>query len=190
MAGLIDGARTAPEPTSDEQDSGTADQAVTPSAVRSKMNLPAKLQKPYQLMVLACKKLLYSEQMEPQVRQTLSAPGSVSQKIGHGTVMLVGLVLSQTNNTVPPDLIIPVATEMAAEIGDFLRKVGVKVTDHDIAEGMAIMVEEILERAGVKLEQLPQLLAQQGQGAQQAPGPQAAAGAPPVAPDGRVMEGA
>lgn len=172
MAGMIDKARNAPAPASSKKDSGT----VTPDSVRAKMKLPAGMEVPYEKIVLVAKKIMYSQQLKPQVMQLLKGPGTIGQKLGNGVVALMAIVQSQTNNTLPPQLIIPVATEMVAEAGDFMRKAGAKVTDHDIAEGMAVMVGEILQRAGMGPEQVQQILAQQG--------------APAVSPDGQPQQGA
>lgn len=192
MAGLIDGAQKAPASTgktSPKKDSS----AVNPAMVRAKMSIPPQLQDVYARLVLAAKKLLYSQQLKPQVEALLKGPGSIGDKLGHGAVALMAILHSQTNGNMPPQLIIPVATEMVAEAGDFLRKAGMKVTDDDIAEGMAVMVAEILQRAGVTPDKLPELLKQQGpvppQGAPDQPAG-APAPAPPVSPDGRPQMGA
>ena len=174
-------------PTSAGKDMPKKDSAaVTPDSVRAKMQIPANMQDGYERIVLAAKKVMYSPQMKPQMMELLRGPGTVGEKIGKGVVALMAILYSQSNNTLPPQLIIPAATEMVAEAGDFLRKAGMKVSDDDVAEGMATMIEEILSRAGVSPEQIPQLLAGDAQGGQMPAQP----GQPPqVAPDGRPQMG-
>jgi hypothetical protein len=158
MAEMKQGARNAPASVAPKKDSS----AVTPDSVRAKLSIPQDMQDGYQRIVLAAKKIMYSEQLKPQMMALLKEPGTTGEKIGKGVVALMAILYSQSNNTLPPQLIIPAATELVAEAADFLRKAGMKVSDDDVAEGMATMVEEILSRAGVEPEQIPELIAQQG----------------------------
>lgn len=171
MAGIIEQAKGAPP---EEESKG----GITPAAVRSQMTIPPDKADAYDRIVAAGKKILYSEQMQPQIDELIQAPGDMGEKIGQGVVGLIALLLDQSNGTLPPQLIIPAATELVAEVGDFLKQSGMKVSDADISEGMASMVEILMEKAGVSPEQLPELLKQQG-GAPAAP---AAPAAEPPAP--------
>lgn len=150
---------------------------ITPQSVRSQMKLSPELQAPYERVVAAGRKILYSEQMTPQIQELLRGPGDMGEKIGKGVVALMAIMIAKSNNTMPPQVIIPAATELVAEAGDFLRGAGAKVTDGDIAEGMAVMVQEILARSGITPDKIPALL-QQGGAPAQAAAPQAAAPAP------------
>ena len=166
MAEMNNMARQAPDTAGKsmpKEDSKAGSLSITPASMREKMKLPPNMQQPYERVVLAAKKIMYSEQMKPQMMELLKGPGTVGSKIGQGVVALMALLVSHSNNTIPPQLILPAATELVAEAGDFLRKVGMKVTDHDLAEGMAYMVGEILGRAGVTPDKIPDLLKQQGQ---------------------------
>lgn len=176
MAKMNRGGRQAPASTG-KATPGKDSSAVTPDSVRAKLNIPADMQDGYQRIVLAAKKVMYSEQMKPQMQELLKGPGTMGEKIGKGVVALMAILYSQSNNTLPPQLIIPAATELVAEAADFLSKAGMKVSDDDVAEGMATMVEEILSRAGVEPDQIPQLLSQQG------------GQAPAISPDGRPQMG-
>lgn len=178
MAGMIDEARNAPAPASGKEGSLT----VTADKVRGQMALQGDMADQYDRIVLAAKKIMYSKQMEPEMKKLLQGPGSDGQKIGQGVVAVMGMLYTYMNGAMPPQLIIPAATELVADAADFLSKAGLKITDDDVAEGMATMIEEILGRAGINPEQIPELLQQQQQ-----PSPQAQQAQPAVAPDGRPM---
>lgn len=180
MAGMIDEARNAPAPASGKEGSLT----VTADKVRGQMALQGDMADQYDRIVLAAKKIMYSKQMEPEMKKLLQGPGSDGQKIGQGVVAVMGMLYTYMNGAMPPQLIIPAATELVADAADFLSKAGLKITDDDVAEGMATMIEEILGRAGINPEQIPELLQQQQQ---QQPSPQAQQAQPAVAPDGRPM---
>lgn len=131
---------------------------ITPDSVRAKMNLPANMRQAYQTTVLAAKKIMYSDVMKPQIEELLKSQMTTGQKLGQGVVALMALLRNHTNNTLPPQLMFPVATEMVAEAADFLRKAGVNVGDRDIAEGMFVMVQSILQQAKIPMDQLPQVM--------------------------------
>jgi hypothetical protein len=179
MAGMIDEARNAPASVSGKKGSLT----VTADGVRAKMPLKGQQLEEYDRLVLAGKKIMYSEQLKPQMLALLKGPGTDGEKIGKGVVGVVGLLYTHLNGTMPPQMIIPVATELVADVADFLSKAGMQISDDDVAEGMATMIEEILGRAGISPEQIPELLQQQQQGGQQA-------GAAPATPMEESPEGA
>lgn len=185
MAGIIESAKSGKD-TEQAAAPAPAESAggdLSPQGVRAQMEgkLPSELRSAYERVVMAGKKVMYSEQMAPQIQELLKGPGDMGEKLGTGVAGLMALLVDKANGTMPPQLILPAATELVAEAGAFLRDAGAKVTDQDIAEGMAVMVETILSKAGVSLDQLPELLKQQGG---QAPEPTAAP-APPVTPDGK-----
>ena len=157
MAGIIASAKD-----SEPVDTVGQEAELTPASVRGQMQVPPEMQEPYERLVMAGKKILYSEAMAPQIQELLQAPGDIGSKIGQGVVALLALLIDKSNGTLPPQLIIPAGVELAVEAGAFLRDAGQKVTKEDIAEGTAVMVGEILQRAGVSMEQLPQLLGGQG----------------------------
>lgn len=123
------------------------------------MNIPKDMADQYDRLALAAKKIMYSDLLKPQMDALLQGPGSDGEKIGQGVVVVMALLITHMNGTMPPQMIIPVATELVADAGDFMAKAGFKISDADVAEGMAVMVEQILSSAGVNPEQIPELLA-------------------------------
>lgn len=182
MAGLINTQRQAEEAPDNSQPEaqaapaqpGQGGQDISADSVRSQMQIPPELQSAYERVVTAGKKILYSEQMAPDIQQMLQGPGDMGQKLGHGITALMALLVSKANGTMPPQIIIPAAIELLADAADMLKKAGSKITPQDTAEGMAVLVQTILENAGVSPEDLPQLVAQQGGGQAQGPAEEAA----------------
>jgi hypothetical protein len=155
MAGIIQ----------DVKSSQPAQGGVTPQALRAKMQIPPQLQGQYQSVVAAGRKIMYSPQMGGQIQQLLQGPGTMGDKLGQGVLALIAILLDKTNRGIPPQLIIPAAIELVAEAGDFLSHAGVKVTDQDKAQGVSAVIQQILQKSGVSMDQLPALLKQQQQGA-------------------------
>lgn len=156
-------------PPGQEQQEEAAE--LTPQAVRGQMQIPPELQDTYDRLVMAGKKVLYSEAMAPQIQELLRGEGELGEKLGQGVVALLAMLIDKSNGTLPPQLIIPAGVELVVEAGNFLKDAGQKVTKEDIAEGTAVLVGEILQRAGVSMDQLPQLLSGQ-QGAPEAETPE------------------
>lgn len=146
MAGIIE---------SEQQD-------ITPEGLRGQMQVPPEKMQTYQAVVAAAKKIMYSPQMDDQVRELMAGEGDMGTKLGTGVMGLMALVMDKAGGAIPPDLVIPAGLELVAEAGKFMKDAGAKVDKNDIAEGMAVFVEQILQRAGVSLDQLPQMLGQQG----------------------------
>lgn len=147
------------------------DAGLTPDAVQGKMQIPAKLRAAYDRVVLAGKKIMFSEQMAPEIQAALQGPGSTGEKIGNGVIGLLAILIDKSNGTMPPQIIIPVATTLTAEAGKFLKDAGVPVTSADIADGMGVVVETLLSKSGVSLDQVPQMLQGGGRPPQPTPAP-------------------
>ena len=130
--------------------------------VQSKMQIPPNLQQAYQRIILAGKKIMFSPQMTPQIATLLKGADTPGQKIGQGVVALMAMLISQSNHTLPPQLIIPCACELLIEFGNFLRSSGVQVGDSDIADGMAVMISTIMQRVGIAPDQLQGMLQSKG----------------------------
>lgn len=138
---------------------------VSPEGLRGQMNIPPEKFKTYQAVVDMAKKIMYAPQMDEQVSQLLKGEGDTGQKLGTGVLGLMALVVDRAGGAVPPDLIIPAGVELVSEAAKFLQDMGAKTDENDIAEGIAVFVEGVLQRAGVSLEQLPQMLGGQQGGA-------------------------
>ena len=163
---------------------GASGSQITPDSVRASMKLPPNLEAPYERVITAGKKIMYSPVMDDQITQLLKAPGTVGHKLGTGATALVALMIQQSNHTMPGQLIIPAATELLVWFAQYLRSAGLKVSDNDIAEGMSEMVAQIMQAAGLSPDKLQAALAAQKNGP--APNPAAAGatpgGPPPAAP--------
>lgn len=148
---------------------------INSAFVQSKMQIPPNLQVPFQKIMLAGKAIMYSQHMAPQIAALVKNDDPMGQKIGDGVVALMALLISQSNHTMPPQLIIPCATAFVTEFADFLRHAGLQVQDGDVAEGMSAMIGQIMQRVGITPQKLQAMLASKRGG--QPPGAPAA-GAP------------
>jgi hypothetical protein len=146
--------------------------------VKAKIQVPAELRKAYEQIILAGMKLMFDEKTHQAAMEALRGDGPIEQRLAKGVSDLMALLWQQSNQTLPPQLIIPAAVELLSEAADFLSEGGGEetLTVEQTGEAMRLMIGMILERFGVNKESV-QSYAQgqapaQGQGAPpaQAPG--------------------
>jgi hypothetical protein len=137
---------------------------ITPESVRAKMQLPPELKNAYERIVLAGKKVMYSEQTHSIMQQQLAGPGPIAQKLGVGVSRLLVMLINESKGSLPPSVLIPAGTELVAEAADFLKKSGQPVSDQDIGEAMSVMVEDLLKTFGMNPAKMQAALSQATQG--------------------------
>jgi hypothetical protein len=141
---------------------------ITSQSVRSKMKLPPPMQGPYARIVMAGQKIMFSQQMTPQITALMKGQGTLGQKIGNGVTALLAILIDQSNHTLPPQLLIPAGVELCTDFADLLRGSGVQVADNDTSEGIETMVAAVMQKLGVTPQKL---LAAKSGAAQQPPTP-------------------
>ncbi len=162
-------------------------QGLTPQAVREQMKLPPDMQEAYDRVVLAGMKIMFSPETSEMAMNVIAGDGPIDERLGEGIATLMGTMVKQSNNTMPPQLVIPAGVELLVAAGDYLKQSGAEpITDDDIGGALAVFSAKVLEAAGAKdPETLKQMLQQAGggmpQGAPQ-PGAAPAPGGPPQPP--------
>jgi hypothetical protein len=127
---------------------------LTPQAIQAQMHLNPQQAQQLQRIVLAGQKIMFSKQSHKLLLDQLNGPGTMSMKIGQGVAGLMGLLLKESNNSLPPNLIIPAGMILVAHAAEFLRKAGAEVTDQDIGQAVKIMVTAILHAGGVNADKV------------------------------------
>lgn len=149
MAGLID--KQLPGATSEEapQTSDTGE-ALSPENVASKIQMPPELQNAYERVVVAGMKVMFDKSSHQSALEQLQGEGPVSERLGKAVAGLMVLLFKQSNQTMPPQVIIPAGTDLLIRAADFLKKSGSEqVTDQDVGEALSIMIETILTKFGL-----------------------------------------
>ncbi len=151
MAGLIQKQRapeaegTVPAPMPG-QDPG---EELTPQAVRAQLTLPPELKDAYDRVVLSGMKIMFDPKTHEMAMSILKGEGDIAQRLGNGIVTLMGTMVGQSNNTMPPQIIIPAGLELAAAAGDYLKRGGVEpITNEQIGGAMQVYVDTILDKFG------------------------------------------
>ena len=106
---------------------------IDPKQVRAEMKLPPELQNAYDKVVVAGMKMMFSKETQGDMLKVLEQEGPMYQKLGEGVATLMLTMFMQSNQTMPPQVIIPAGIELLVQAADFIRKSGLgKVTNQDV----------------------------------------------------------
>jgi hypothetical protein len=129
--------------------------------VKEKIQIPPELQDAYDRVVVAGMKVMFSKESHKFMLKEMQGQGPVAERLGKGIAGLMLILFKESNETIPPEVIIPAGIELLMRAVDFVRRTDLgEVTNQDIGDGMEIMVTTILENFGVKPDQFRQMVSQ------------------------------
>lgn len=135
---------------------------LTPESARAQMKLPDDLRQVYERVVDGGLKLMFSDQTREQTLQFMQGEGDPAEKMGEGVAAVMATLFKQSNNTMPPQVIIPAGVELLLHAVDVVKKSGGQWSQDDTAESMANMVEAIFRQFGTSLDQVGGMMQQGG----------------------------
>lgn len=125
------------------------------------MEMPPELEKPYNRVVLAGMKVMFSKDTHEMALQALQGDGPLSERIATGIAQLMGILVQQSNGTLPGEVIIPAGLNLLLQACDFIDRKGIEPIDENvIAEAMASFIAKVFEGSDAPLEQVIQALEQ------------------------------
>jgi hypothetical protein len=134
---------------------------ITPESVDSKIKVPAELQEAYEKVVVAGMKIMYSKESHRVMLEEIKRPGPMGERLGKGITGLMLLMIKESNNTMPPAVVIPAGIKLMMEAVDFLRKTGIAdPTNEEIGQGMETFISMILQQFGADPAKLEGALSQ------------------------------
>lgn len=136
---------------------------TSPEAIRAGLHLNGSQGAQLDKIVLAGRKVMFSEQSHKLFLEQLDGPGTIAQKLGQGVAGLMALLWQESRQSLPPQLLIPGGMVLVAVAADFLRKGGMEVSDQDVAGGIEAMVTALLEAGGVDPEKVAEIGARGGE---------------------------
>lgn len=135
---------------------------ISPDSIRSQLHLNGNQGDQLDRIVLAGKKVMFSQQSHKLMLDQLQGPGTMGQKLGQGVAGLLALLWQESKNSLPPNLIIPAGMVLVAVAADFLRQAGQDVSDQDIAQGIEAMTTALLHATGVDADKVASIAASGG----------------------------
>lgn len=131
---------------------------LSADGVQSQMQIPPEMQQAYERIVLAGLKFMFDPQThEMALAEIEKGEGPIEQRVALGIVGLMGMLIQQSNSTLPPQLILPSAVTLYMHAMDFMAKSGEPVGKEQVGSGMATMLQELLKNLGIPAEQMAQL---------------------------------
>lgn len=127
---------------------------ISPDSIRAQLHLNGNQGDQLDRIVLAGKKVMFSQQSHKLMLDQLQGPGTMGQKLGQGVAGLLALLWQESKNSLPPNLIIPAGMVLVAVAADFLRQAGQDVSDQDIAQGIEAMTTALLHATGVDADKV------------------------------------
>jgi hypothetical protein len=134
---------------------------INANVIKQNIQMPPELQEAYERVVIAGMKVMFSKESHDFMLRQLQQGGTLGEKLGKGVAGLLLVLFKQSNETIPPQVIIPAGVELVAQAADFLKEAGMeKPTNDDIGQGIEIMINTILQKFGVSPDQMQQMLNQ------------------------------
>jgi hypothetical protein len=129
--------------------------------IKNNIQMPPELQEAYDRVVIAGMKVMFSKESHKLMLDELQKKGPIGQKLGMGIAGLMLVLFKESNETIPPQVIIPAGVNLLSRAADFIRKSGIdSITNADVGDAMEIMISTILQKFGVSPEQMEQMLNQ------------------------------
>lgn len=121
--------------------------------------IPANLKDIYQKAVLSGLRIMFDKSSHGMLLQELEKPDPLPNKIANGTIALIYMLWTQSNQTLPPQIIVPLTVVLTLRAYEFLLKSGEpEATKEVLGEAMALATTGIMSKFGVAEDQLPSLV--------------------------------
>ncbi len=112
--------------------------------------VPKEFQEAFTRVVKAGMKVMFSEDTHEIMLDALEGEGPLPEKIGSAMADLMGMLFEKSNQSMPPEVIIPAATYLLAKGSDFLEKVTEQeISGEDMALASEIMVQKLMTAFGI-----------------------------------------
>lgn len=134
---------------------------LTTERVSENIQVPPELQEAYERVVIAGMKVMFSEQTHRILLKELQREAPIAERLAYSASGAVLILFAESNQTMPPQVVIPAAVELLMQAVDFVRKSGfAKVTNKDVGDAMELTITTILEKFGGTPDKIEQMLNQ------------------------------
>lgn len=127
---------------------------ISVDSVRSEMKVPPELQDAYTRIVKAGLKLMFDPSTRDQTIEFMDGEGNFPQKLGEGIAAVMSLLYRESNQTMPPQLIIPAGIELLVHAAEVAEKGGEAIDAQVVAEAMGVYVESVMKQFGIDPAQM------------------------------------
>jgi hypothetical protein len=144
--------------------------AVDTKQIEAAIEVPPNLKQAFDRVVLSGMRIMFSKDSHKLLLEQLNKEGPLAQKLTEGIISLMYLLWTQSNKTIPPQLMVPATVVLTLRAFDYLQQAGdPEATKEVLGEALNGAVTGVMERFGVDPNNLQGALQEGAQGAQAAP---------------------
>lgn len=152
MAGLIQDNMAQPE-----------GQPVSHDEVTKSIKVPPELQEAYDKVVIAGMKVMFDKATHQLAMKAIEGDGPVGERVGKGVAGLIATLYRKSNNTIPPQVIVPATVNLTMQACDFLQKTGQdKISNKEIGDAVNTAVRVVLTMFGADPDKMIELAGAKG----------------------------
>lgn len=125
--------------------------------------LPENLRAAFDRAVVAGQRLMFSEQMKEMIEQLLATQDPPEKKVAEGIAGLMGALMQKSKPQFPPQLVVPVAVELAYEGVQFLTEAGKiePLSEEQMRTAIQATIALVVTKMGAKPEQVRAMMSGQ-----------------------------
>ncbi len=124
-------------------------------SIIAKIQMPPDLKPIFDKTILSGMRIMFDKSSHKMMLEQLDKPGPMPQKLSEGVITLMYMLWTQSNKTLPPQIIVPATTVLMLKAFDFLQKTNdPDATKEVLGEAMHMAVTGIMERFNVSEQQL------------------------------------
>lgn len=148
---------------------------ITPEKVQEGIQIPDQFKQAYERMVAAGMSVMFSKDSnKAAVDSIMRGEGPIAQRLGKSIAGLLGMIVKESNNTIPPQIIIPAGVTLLIQAADFLRKAKLAdINNQVIGDAMDVMITTVMQAAKLDVQKVAGFIEQKAGGAQPMMGPSA-----------------
>lgn len=134
---------------------------LTLESVKQNIKMPPELQEAYERVVIAGMKVMFDKNTHRAMLREITKAGPMGDKLGQGVAGLLLMLVKESNNTMPPAVLIPAGLELIMQAVDFVRRAELgTVTNEDIGRAAEVMITTLMGKFGADPARLEQALNQ------------------------------
>jgi hypothetical protein len=136
------------------------------ASVRKGMKLPQGMEAAYDKIIKAGIKVMFDPTTRDETMSFIEESGGDPMKMAEGVTAVVVSLFQQSNDTMPPNLLIPAGIELLVHAADVAKAGGMDIPKEAIAEAMSQVVQQILTKFGATPEQMQKMMSGMDSGQQ------------------------
>jgi hypothetical protein len=160
MAGLIqDNMAQSQAPAQGQPQGG----GVSHDEVIQNIKVPPELQEAYDKVVIAGMKVMFDKATHQLAMKAIEGDGPIGERVGKGIAGLIATLYRKSNNTIPPQVIVPATVNLVAQACDFLKKSGQdQISDKELGDAIDTAVRVVITMFGADPDKMIEMAGAKG----------------------------